>query len=259
VPTPVDPAMPTTALLLTCEHGGNRVPAAWAERLAPLRSALATHRGWDPGSLDAARTMAKSTGAPLVAATVTRLLVDLNRSPHNPRVFSSVTRRLPKPERDSLLRDMHTPHWQLVMTEIRRLLDGADTVIHVGVHSFTPVLDGVARPFDVALLYDPGRRHEVEFCDRWLDELVWADPTLRLRRNAPYRGTDDGLVTALRRALPRRRYVGIELEINQSWPLGERRNWTHLRRTLGTTLARSSESLRPGTVLGASAPLRENA
>ena len=37
--------------LLTCEHGGNQVPEPWRERFAGAQDVLASHRGWDRGSL----------------------------------------------------------------------------------------------------------------------------------------------------------------------------------------------------------------
>ena len=40
-------------------------------------------------------------------------------------------------------------------------------------------------------------------------------PEFALRRNSPYRGTADGLTTALRRRYPANRYIGIEVEMNQ--------------------------------------------
>ena len=80
------------SVVVTAEHGGNEVPAEYRTLFRSRTKLLASHRGWDPGTLDLARRLAAAFGAPLVAATTTRLLVDLNRSPHNPRAFSEITR-----------------------------------------------------------------------------------------------------------------------------------------------------------------------
>jgi hypothetical protein len=40
-------------------------------------------------------------------------------------------------------------------------------------------------------------------------------PGFRIKRNTPYRGTSDGLATALRKKFGTRHYAGIEIEINQ--------------------------------------------
>jgi len=199
-------------LVVTCEHGGNRVPRRYLALFAGAKALLASHRGWDPGALDIARRLARAWHAPLLAATTTRLLVDPNRSPHNPAVFSARTRGLPRDQRDALLADHHRPHWDRVRAAVGA---GAGSVLHLAVHSFTPVLHGVERGFGIGILYDPMRRSERALALAWQRRLRDALPGVGVRRNAPYRGDADGLATALRREFPARRYRGIELELNQ--------------------------------------------
>ena len=205
-------ANPDCRVIVTCEHGGNRVPRRECALFARAGRLLASHRGFDAGALDIARRLARAWRAPLVAATTTRLLVDLNRSPHNPAVFSAITRRLPRARRDALLARHHRPHWQRVREALAASPAGA---LHLAVHSFTPVLRGARRDFGIGILYDPKRRAERERALAWQRRLARALPGVGVRRNAPYRGDGDGLTTALRRELPANRYEGIELELNQ--------------------------------------------
>ena len=86
-------------LLVSCEHGGNRVPKEYRALFAARKSLLATHRAYDPGALALARDLARAFDAPLVASTVTRLLVELNRSPGHPQLYSEETRDLPRSEK----------------------------------------------------------------------------------------------------------------------------------------------------------------
>jgi len=202
------------SVLVTAEHGGNDVPAGYRSLFRGRSKLLASHRGWDPGTLALARLLASELDAPLVSATVTRLLVDLNRSPHNPRVFSEVTRPLPRAERADLLERYHRPHWDAVRAHLSRAV-ARRRVLHLAVHSFTPVLARVTRKPDVAVLYDPRRPAEVAFVEAWVSALAAALPARVVRRNDPYRGAGDGLPTAMRRELEPGSYVGIELEINQ--------------------------------------------
>src|SRR5688572_18373600 len=65
-------------LLVSCEHGGNRVPAAYAPLFADAADVLATHRGYDLGALEVARAFGRRLGVTPVTATTTRLVVDLN-------------------------------------------------------------------------------------------------------------------------------------------------------------------------------------
>jgi len=203
------------SVLVTCEHGGNRVPAPWAPLFDGAEETLATHRGWDPGALPLARDIARRLRAPLRAATVTRLLVDLNRSAHHPRVFSEWTRTLPSEARAALLARHHAPHRAAVEGDASARIRRGRVVVHLGVHSFTPVLDGVVRSADVALLYDPGRPLERSLCSAWARGLAGALPHLAVRRNQPYRGASDGLTTWLRGRFLPEAYLGIEIEVNQ--------------------------------------------
>ena len=84
-----------TRILISCEHGGNRAPPPYRALFAGEEGRLATHRGYDIGILPFARVLARELAAPLHAATVTRLLVDLNRSQRSPSLFSPLTRTLP--------------------------------------------------------------------------------------------------------------------------------------------------------------------
>jgi predicted N-formylglutamate amidohydrolase len=214
------------------------VPARYAPLFRGHGALLRSHRGWDPGALEIARALARSLEAPLVAATTTRLLVDLNRSPHNRAIFSELTRGLSAADRATLIDQIHAPHWD----RVRRALDGAEKpVLHVAVHSFTPRLEGQVRDFEIGLLYDPARAVERGWAKRWRASLREHAPRLRVRLNAPYRGNADGLTTSLRRERGARHeasYAGIELEMNQA-----ALRTAAQRRGLSKLLARSLKEL----------------
>jgi predicted N-formylglutamate amidohydrolase len=180
VPKAKDPA-----IVISCEHGGNRVPASYSARFRGHKKVLASHRGWDPGALPLARTLARSLDAPLVATTVTRLLVECNRSPGHPRLFSEFTRRLPRAEKKTLLDHYYHPHRGAVEAVVQSGIRTHGSVIHIGVHTFAPVLSGRPRDADVGLLYDPRRPLETTLCDLWLIALARVAPALHVRRNDP--------------------------------------------------------------------------
>lgn len=202
--------------LISAEHGGNDVPAPYGRLFRDREALLASHRGWDPGTAGLARTLARALHAPCQVATVTRLLVDLNRSATNPAVLSEVIRALPEAERRELIALHHTPHRERVEAAVAALVAEGHDVLHLGVHSFTPVLRGVERKADLALLYDPARPSERAFAATWTERLREALPERRVRRNHPYRGSSDGLTTSLRRRFSADRYLGIEIEVSQA-------------------------------------------
>jgi predicted N-formylglutamate amidohydrolase len=224
-------------VLLTCEHAGCRVPARYRDLFAGKDALLRSHRGWDPGAFELARAMVRRVGGPLLATTWTRLLVEANRSLRHRRLFSDVTRGLPEDERRAIVDRYWRPHREAVRREVARRAP----VVHVGVHTFTPVLDGVERTVDVGFLYDPARPRERAFAGRWIAALAARAPGLRLRRNAPYRGNADGLTTALRREHRPARYLGVELEVNQRFPLGPAAAWRALRTDLAESLGEAAD------------------
>lgn len=205
----------TVRVLVSCEHGGRRVPARFKHlfETPAARRALAGHRGCDDGALGVARALARALGVALHATTITRLLVDTNRSPHHRALFSEFSAAAGPKARERMLARYYLPHRE----RVRRAASsaGGGIVVHVGVHSFAGRLGGRTRRCDVGLLYDPSRALERAFCARWQRLLTAREPSLRVRRNYPYRGAADGLTTTLRRELDASRYLGIELEINR--------------------------------------------
>jgi predicted N-formylglutamate amidohydrolase len=227
------------ALLLTCEHGGNHIPPSFRSLFERHRRLLDSHRGFDRGALPCARALAMRLGVPLIHSEVSRLLVDLNRSPHHRSLFSDITRALPRDVREAILARQYHPHRDRVEGWIRTRIGAGKIAVHIAVHSFTPVLRGRRRRADIGLLYDPARRIEARLCADWKDALTAAG--LSVRRNYPYRGASDGLTRYLRSLFPPDRYVGVELEINQR--LLERSDRPTLYDALAATLCDAALSL----------------
>ena len=223
------PEPAAAAIVITCEHAGNRVPTEYAHLFASARAqtALKTHRGYDLGALPIARTLGRQLDVSVISHDVTRLLVDVNRSVGHPRLFSEFSRALTVAERAEVLERHYEPHRRAVLAAVEHHVSAGQRVLHLSVHSFTPRLNGRVRTAEVGLLYDPVRRAEADFSARWKGALEAGGTSRglgrrnkqsdwRIRRNYPYRGASDGLTTSLRRAFPRTSYLGIELEVNQA-------------------------------------------
>jgi predicted N-formylglutamate amidohydrolase len=230
-------------LIITCEHGGNRIPPAYRPAFRKHRAALESHRGYDPGALALARELAKAFDAELVYSTTSRLLVELNRSPHHRQVLSEVTRALPREERERLLQRYYWPYRNWVEAQVAAAVQAGEDAIHISSHSFTPRLDGVERRADIGLLYDPARPRERALAAAWRETLRAREPSLTVRRNYPYRGSADGLTTHLRRLHPSGRYAGIEIEVNQKHTTGEEGRWRALRKTIVSALGHALKTL----------------
>lgn len=223
-------------LVITCEHGGNRIPEPYRELFHAHQVLLDSHRGFDPGALIMARALAKAFAAPLVVSTISRLVVDLNRSVGHPRLHGEGIRKAPGEARQRILKRHYQPYRAQAERVVRQAIKDHGRVIHLSSHSFTPELDGKVRNADIGLLYDPARPGEVDLCERWKAALNTCAPALRVRRNYPYAGKGDGLTAWFRRCFPADVYVGIELEVNQKHVIRGGRHWAALRKVIVESL-----------------------
>lgn len=207
------------ALLVSCEHATGRVPPEYAGAF-PDESVLRTHRAWDPGAAVLARELQDAFNAPGFHGEFTRLLVDLNRGERSAALFSEFT---PADAREGLL-EFHG-RWRASVHKAAAALAGRGPLLHLSIHSFTPVLDGETRNADVGLLYDPARPLELKAALAIREGLG----ALKVRRNYPYRGVSDGMTTWLRRRLAPTRYAGLEIELNQSFAGNPPPDWSDVR------------------------------
>ena len=230
-------------ILITCEHGGNRIPSRYRKLFSGVEALLHTHRGYDAGALAMARELSKSLDGALFVATTSRLLVDLNRSIGHPRLYSDATRKAPVKVRGEILQSHYLPYRNKVEAAISAAIERGSRVIHIASHSFTPELDGVVRNADIGLLYDPARSEEAALCCSWQTQLKAVAPDLKVRRNYPYTGRSDGFTAYLRRRFQAEFYVGIELEINQNKILDGGRDWRALRLGVIDALRRAMKNV----------------
>lgn len=222
--------------LITCEHGGNRIPSRYRDLFRGREALLRTHRAYDAGALRVARELAEALSAPLVASTVSRLLIELNRSPGHPQLYSEATRDAAEDVRQEIFRRYYQPYRTKVETQVAQAIAGGARVVHISCHSFTPELNGQVRNADIGLLYDPARTQEATLCRRWQAALKARAAALKTRMNYPYTGVSDGFTVYLRRRFAAETYLGIELEVNQKHVIGRGEHWRHVRRAIIASL-----------------------
>lgn len=203
-----------TKWVVTCEHGGNLIPPAYAPYFENADLILQSHRGFDPGALELFHLLAKNLADFSHYSQTSRLLVELNRSLHHKNLFSAYTKTLLPPLKKEIIASYYLPYRERVEKKIRQFCKEENQVVHISVHSFTPELGGQVRNADIGLLYDPSRRGEKEFCESWKRNLQKHLPKMKVRMNYPYHGKADGFTTYLRKRF-QERYLGIELEVNQ--------------------------------------------
>ncbi len=208
-------------MLITCEHATNCVPALYREAFVGCHALLSSHKGIDIGALSLAKMVARTLQAPLIIGSISRLVVDLNRSVGNPTLFSPQVKQLGEASQHVILEKYYFPYRKSVFEKAVQLMR-EDTLLHLSIHSFTPIFQGKRRKVDLGLLYDPHRKQEVNFCKN-VRVRFCAQSDLRCYMNLPYRGTSDGLVTDFRKRFPEEKYIGIEIEMNQKFALHDKR------------------------------------
>ncbi len=210
-----------TEFVVTCEHGGNHIPAAYRPLFAAAESTLKSHRGWDPGALRIGKVMSQILDTRLFFSKTSRLLIELNRSLGHRSLFSEFTASLPSEVQQAITNKYWLPYRNEVTACLDTMIQRGSRVIHLSVHSFTPVWEAKLRRTNIGLLYDPRRAGERAFCGQWKTNLRAARPDLVVHSNQPYQGKADGFTTSLRRRFDqdgssRGEYIGVEIEINQA-------------------------------------------
>ncbi len=226
------------SLVFTCEHGSPFLPAAFRREFRDALKRMPEHRRFDRGAAALAEHLASRFHAPLVRSRFSRLLVDLNRSAGHRGLFSELSKQLPENRRRTVLAVVYRPFRGSVESLVDRLLRRGGAVIHVSVHTFTPVLDGTRRPTDIGLLFDPSRSFEKRLCLSWRRRLKEECPGLAVHFNRPYLGRSDGFTRSLRQGRADSRYAGIEIEVNQIFfAAGKAAEARRIRSAVGRSLA----------------------
>lgn len=202
-------------LVLTCEHGGNVIPKDYICYFNGYEAILNSHRGYDLGTLDVFEFL-KPLADSSFSSDVSRLLIELNRSFHHPNLFSEFTESISKSEKEILINSYYLIFRNAVENTINDWISKNETVLHLSIHSFTPILNKEKRNCDIGLLYDSKRIDEKLFCTSFKKEIRTINPKLKVRYNYPYLGRADGFTSYLRKQFESN-YLGIEIEVNQKY------------------------------------------
>jgi predicted N-formylglutamate amidohydrolase len=209
--------MKNTTLIITCEHAANEIPGKYRYLFSGYENILKTHRGYDLGVLSLAKHFANTFNVKLFRTRFSRLLVDVNRSLWRRTLFSEITKSLTRNEKDIILKEYYYPHRNEITQHIEKEAQNGQKLLHIALHSFTPVLNGTERKAELGFLYNPQRKNEKAISRNWKKTMQKELPQWRLRYNYPYRGKPDGLTAHFRRMYPDNKYLGIELEVNQKF------------------------------------------
>ncbi|MSO74642.1 MAG: N-formylglutamate amidohydrolase [Alphaproteobacteria bacterium] len=219
-PPPLEVINPTgdASLILCCDHAANAVPAHMAGLGLP-KSELKRHIGWDIGAAAVTRHLAARKSCPAFLSGYSRLIIDCNRPLDSPTSIPLTSdgsvipanQGLSATERRLRQAFFFAPYHQALANFLDRHLGARRQVpVFVSMHSFTPVMNGFARPWQLGLLFEHDRRLVAPLKRAFLA----LDPALSIGENEPYaiRGPSDYSIPVhgQGRGLPH-----IELEVRQ--------------------------------------------
>ncbi|MEM9061841.1 MAG: N-formylglutamate amidohydrolase [Pseudomonadota bacterium] len=192
-PEPVEILHPTSSadVLLVCEHAGREVPAQ-LNGLGISNEVLESHRGWDIGAASVAQRLAVHLDAPLVLQRYSRLVIDANRPPGSASSIPEISHGAEIPANRDLSEAKRT-------ARVSEILEPMDAAIEetferfprraaFSVHSYTPELNGVYRPWQAGML----TRRSPETAKRLIATLRREASDLNVAMNEPYQIEDDG-------------------------------------------------------------------
>ncbi|MBV8793256.1 MAG: N-formylglutamate amidohydrolase [Pseudolabrys sp.] len=202
---------------------------------------LATHIAWDPGALEVARGLAEMLNASLVHATVSRLVIDLNRDPSAADSIVTHGEHAPIPgnialssaERLRRVQHIYEPFHRSVKQKLDQRLDMKAVI---SVHSFTPILRGKTRPWHLGFIYDADDR-----LARHVTAALSKDPQLIVGLNEPY-NVSHGVYHTLERHACRRGLAPLMIEIRNDL-IRDRASQKAMARRLAPLLAKAVDAL----------------
>jgi predicted N-formylglutamate amidohydrolase len=152
-------------VLLLCDHATNLMPRA-LKSLGLDEAQRARHIAWDIGAADITRHLARRLDATAVLTRFSRLIVDPNRQLDDPTLVPQIgdgaiipgNRALTAEQRDRRVETFYRPYHEAIERQLSQLADRGRGPAVVSMHSFTPVMKGAERPWQVGILWNEDPR-----------------------------------------------------------------------------------------------------
>ena len=159
-------------VLLVCDHAASRFPEALGD-MGLDAFARRCHLAIDIGAGPLTEYLADSLGVTAVLAQYSRLVIDCNRDLMDSGAFLEYGDGIRVPgncglrqsDRDARAKAIYTPYHDAIETQLARLMKTAAAPAFVAVHSFTPVLNGEPRPWEIGVLWDQDQGLHQHFVD----------------------------------------------------------------------------------------------
>jgi predicted N-formylglutamate amidohydrolase len=203
-------------ILLVCDHAASAVPRSLGS-LGLSPDELRRHIAWDIGAAVVTERLSDLLSAEAILASFSRLVIDCNRALDDPTSIAEASDgtlvpgnlRLDAGNREARITAIHRPYHEAIAASLDRFAARGVAPALLSVHSFTPRMDGLDRPWHIGVLWDDDPRIALPL----MRELS-RDPALVVGDNEPYTARDAVGFTmchhAVARGLPH-----VMLEIRQ--------------------------------------------
>lgn len=149
-------------LVIICDHASNAVPPELGDLGLPLQE-RARHIAWDIGAAAIAESLARRFEAPAVVCGTSRLVIDCNRHPEDPASIPEVGDGTVIPgnghltvwDRTQRIARWFIPYHDAIEAEIAA---ARTEPVLLSVHSMTDAMNGVTRPWPVAISWHRDER-----------------------------------------------------------------------------------------------------
>lgn len=178
--------------VLACDHASRALPPHYGT-LGLDDVDLLRHIAWDIGAAAVTESLSRLLDAPAIFSAYSRLLIDCNRNPGDPTEICEASDGTQVPgncdldEAERLRRRKlyFEPYHQALAHALdqARARHGAPALISI--HSFTPVMQAVMRPWHVGVLWNRDTRLSAPLIAALRDE-----PGMVVGDNEPYDGRD---------------------------------------------------------------------
>mgnify|MGYP001824866497 FL=1 len=151
-------------ILLVCDHASRRFPKALGTMgLDPF--ARRCHLAVDIGAGALTEKIATELGVTAVLCQYSRLIVDCNRQLMDPGAYLEFSdgviipgnRNLHADEKKQRADAIYWPYHEAIEGQISRLKSAGIHPVFVSIHSFTPVMNGESRTWEMGVLWDQDR------------------------------------------------------------------------------------------------------
>ncbi|MCJ2141288.1 N-formylglutamate amidohydrolase [Methylobacterium sp. E-066] len=189
-PCEIIPGDPACGLVIACDHASNFVPPDIA--LGVPESEFGRHIAYDIGAAAVTRGLAARLNVPAILTNFSRLIIDPNRGRSDPTLVMRLSdgavvpgnAKIDEAGKQARIARFYAPFDAAIDEAVAAAQAAGRPPAILTMHSFTPYWRGIARPWQVGILYDRDAR-----LARPLIESLEADPAgLTVGDNQPYGG-----------------------------------------------------------------------